>query len=295
MVYAVAPLQDQTRSDQRHLRVLEAPKFSALPHEILRDTSLSRDARLLYAVLQAYWWQSGECHASHVTLAADLGCSTRMLRTYLTELMQGGLVTEHATGFRRQKSYRPVAVGTSVPTEPRPEPAVNRKFPTVQSEVSDSFNTSETSDSIKKTPEKKIYEEDLPPTEVGGAAIAASPPAPRKTKRSTPSRRKPRRGQETTVPDTIELTDQSYETATRWGFDRQAVDFQLERFLASARAKGRTYVDWKAAFRTWLLNEVAYAKRDGRAVGGVSDSRRDGPRSDDHLPSTVHRVVVQRF
>ena len=49
--------------------------YSALPHEIMRDTSLSRDARLLYAVLQSHWWQNGESWASHAEMAEEMACS----------------------------------------------------------------------------------------------------------------------------------------------------------------------------------------------------------------------------
>lgn len=142
-------------------------RFSALPHAVIRRTDLSRDARLLVAVLQMYGWQGGDITASHATLAADMGCSTRMLRTYLTELIDAGVISEHAAGARRQKVYRLESIGTVLPiTEHHNEKqasdsdGVNRKFPTVQSEISDTFNEKPASDLYKKTKRKKTKEEE---------------------------------------------------------------------------------------------------------------------------------------
>lgn len=160
----------------------DGASYSALPHEIMRDTKLSRDARLLYAILQGYAWQGGECRASHETLAREMGCSTRMLRTYLNELLNARKVTEHGAGYRRQKVYRLASIGTVLPIEAANEkPAsdsteINRKFPTGQSEISDTVNRKQVSDSKKKTPEKKKQEELQPPAVEGaGAPTAAAP------------------------------------------------------------------------------------------------------------------------
>ena len=267
------------RATARHLRVVdESPKFSALPHAVIRDVSLSRDARLLVAVILMYAWQDGECRASHARLAADLGCSVRMLPTYLGELIAAGVITEHAAGVRRQKVYRVVSIGTGLPIETTAnekqgsdsEPvnrqsgsdstAGNRKFSTGQSEVFDTSNRKRSSDSKKKTPE-----EDPPPTGEGVAAGAApAPPARTKSRRVRSKQPSP---EETEAPATIELTEVSYASALKMGFDRAAVDLELEAFLSKARAKRWTYVDWKEAFRNWLINEVKNAKRYGRPVG----------------------------
>lgn len=161
------------------LRVVgQAPKFSALPHSVIRHTSLSRDARLLVAVLMMYDWQGSECTASHTTLAADMGCSVRMLRAYLNELIRAGIIIERDFGVRRQKVYTLCSIGTVLPIEtPASEQpasdcgpvnekqasdstAVNRKFSTGQSEISDTFNRKQASDSKKKTTKKKTTEED---------------------------------------------------------------------------------------------------------------------------------------
>ena len=54
--------------------------FTALPNAVLLSTSLSRDARLLYALLLHHAWQDRCCFPSHATLAAELGAGETMLR-----------------------------------------------------------------------------------------------------------------------------------------------------------------------------------------------------------------------
>ncbi len=53
--------------------------FVMLPHRLLRATNLSRDAKLLYAVLLSYAWQKGRCFPGYGRLCADLQASANML------------------------------------------------------------------------------------------------------------------------------------------------------------------------------------------------------------------------
>ncbi len=186
---AVAPsMAAPTRATQNrgHLHVVDAPagspKFSALPHEIIRDASLSRDARLLYAVLQMHWWQGTESYASHAEMAAEMGCSLSGIRRYLDELIGAGLIAEGLAGSRRAKIYirLPIrqndgieeVVNTQEMTDCEPS---NTSKPEGQSVKTGRVNRSKPTHSYKKTPVKKTPEEDLQPTAVDGDASA--PPA----------------------------------------------------------------------------------------------------------------------
>jgi hypothetical protein len=230
-----------------------AARYSALPHEIMRDTSLSRDARLLFAVLQGHWWQDGDCFASHATLATEMGCSTRMLRTYLNELIEAGKVTEHEAGQRRQKVYRMGSIGSTVPIEPLNEKpasdskAGNRKFPTVQSEIIDTSSRKQASDSYKKTPVKKTLEEELPPTGVGVAG-ATDPPAEKSTGK------KSSRG--TPCPATFPLEAKHYAYAAEHGYGEVAkVAAITDAFLSHHRFKGTIGKDWYAGWQGWIRRQ----------------------------------------
>jgi hypothetical protein len=79
--------------------------FVLLPRAVLHASSLSRDARLLYAVLLSYAWQEGRCFPSHQRLKADLGCGINQVSTYLRELEDAGLVTRRRRGLGHSTVY----------------------------------------------------------------------------------------------------------------------------------------------------------------------------------------------
>jgi hypothetical protein len=66
--------------------------FVLLPRAVLHASGLSRDARLLYAVLLSYAWQQSSCFPSHRRLQADLGCGVNQVTKYLRELEAAGLM-----------------------------------------------------------------------------------------------------------------------------------------------------------------------------------------------------------
>lgn len=260
-------------------------RFSALPHDLIRRADLSRDARLLVAVLQMYGWNGGECSASHETMAADMGCSTRMLRTYLNELICAGIVTEHGAGARRQKVYRLVSIGSTVPIETANEKpasdsmAVNRKFSTVQSEISDTGNRKPVSDSKKKTPEKKTKEEDLPPSVVDAAGAAQ--PATEAPKASTKSRG-------TRCPETFDLSEKHLAYAATLGFTPDQARAETDKFLAHHRFKGTVGVDWYAGWQNWLRKALTFAAQQPPRNGTPRPPHQPAPRpAPSSKPTTV--------
>ncbi len=79
--------------------------FTALPNAVLLATTLSRDARLLYALLLHHAWQDRHCFPSHATLATELGAGETMVRAYLCELEHAGLITRYRRGQGRTNVY----------------------------------------------------------------------------------------------------------------------------------------------------------------------------------------------
>ena len=93
--------------------------FVLLPRTLLHAPGLSRDAKLLYAVLLSYAWQRGSCFPGYARLQADLGCGINQVTKYLRELEASGLVTRHRRGLGKT---------TSTPsTTPRPPPGRARR------------------------------------------------------------------------------------------------------------------------------------------------------------------------
>lgn len=71
---------------------------TCVPNHILRDPRLSAPARLLYSILKSYAWQTDNAFPGQLRLADEMGCSDRMVRSYLSELEDSGLITVEQRG-----------------------------------------------------------------------------------------------------------------------------------------------------------------------------------------------------
>jgi hypothetical protein len=240
--------------------------YSALPHDIMRDTSISRDARLLYAILQGHWWQGGECWASHATLAAEMGCTDRHLRRFLRELLGAGKITERRRGHGQAKAYAPV-VGASLQDESvrlnRTDMAAsepNRTDLSAQQDESVRLNRTDPSYRRRST-EEDTYSSKKPESDAANAAPAPVVAEP-KVKAEGRARR---------LPDDWTLTDTHFEIAAKHGFDAARARLEGEKFSDHHRAHGKRMLDWMAAWRTWIRNAVRFdAPRSKPSVNGAS-------------------------
>lgn len=241
------------------LRVVDAPGFSPLPHAVIRETRVSRDARLLYAVLQMYWWQGGECWASHATLAADMGCKERMLRYYLRELIAAGLITERLRGQGQAKAYAPAQAATDCQLE-RQEIAGSepkRQGIAGQAATDCQFKRQGIADRRRSTEEESPKEED---TGVMGAASAPQ------AEPGKPKRRASR------LDGDAAFTPQHLEAAVAIGLSSVAAEAEWAQFADYHRAKGSTMSDWLAAWRTWCRNSLKFGTRRNGQYGASARS-----------------------
>ena len=92
--------------------------FVLLPRALLQAPGLSRDAKLLYAVLLSYAWQQGSCFPGYQRLQADLGCGINQVTKYLRELEGAGLITRRRRGLGKTTVYT-----LHDPAPPKPERA----------------------------------------------------------------------------------------------------------------------------------------------------------------------------
>src|SRR5215207_6846162 len=95
--------------------------FVLLPRTLLHAPGLSRDAKLLYAVLLSYAWQRGSCFPGYERLQHDLGCGVNQVTRYLRELEGAGLVTRRKRGQGKTTLYTlhdPPAPPTASPPPP---------------------------------------------------------------------------------------------------------------------------------------------------------------------------------
>jgi hypothetical protein len=79
--------------------------FIQLPKLILHAKNLSRDAKLLYALLLSYAWQEGRCFPGYRRLCDDLQASENMVRKYMRELDSAGLLSQRRRGLGKTNIY----------------------------------------------------------------------------------------------------------------------------------------------------------------------------------------------
>lgn len=79
--------------------------FTQLPNVVLRMRGLSPGAKLVYAALLSYAWQTGSCFPGQSKIAEDLDISERSVRKYIRELKEQGLVQVIRRGFGRTNIY----------------------------------------------------------------------------------------------------------------------------------------------------------------------------------------------
>jgi hypothetical protein len=117
--FAPRPLEDVDAPHAGHDAERPRAGFVLLPRAVLHQADLSRDARLLYAVLRSYSWQEGRCFPSHQRLKADLGCGINQVSIYLRELEDAGLVTRRRRGLGHSTVYTLHDPTSAEPTQAR--------------------------------------------------------------------------------------------------------------------------------------------------------------------------------
>lgn len=72
----------------------------------------------------------------------------------------------------------------------------------------------------------------------------------------------------TAIPDDFAMDAAMERFAAERGFDGEEVRRMFEKFCNHHRAKGSRFADWRAAWRTWVGNQVDYSlQRNGRQTG----------------------------
>src|SRR5690348_8654943 len=79
--------------------------FVQLPKLVLYARNLSRDAKLLYAVLLGYAWQEQRCFPGYGRLCADLDASENAVRKWMRELENAHLTSQRRRGQGRTNVY----------------------------------------------------------------------------------------------------------------------------------------------------------------------------------------------
>jgi len=96
---------------------------------------------------------------------------------------------------------------------------------------------------------------EITPSECGARE---APAAPARSPKPKSDRAKPATG----VPAATDL----HAWLASWSIPAPEVNREAAKFIDYARANGRTYRDWSAAWRNWERNAAEFAARDGRGI-----------------------------
>lgn len=280
--------------------------FAMITDQVSMDRDLSPGARLTYVILVARAGRTGWCEDSLDELGAAYGASARQMQRLLDELLEDDKILERPNPAKRgrAKMFAPIVGLTDArlqqvlayPGERQrrranttnmsylmPPPLVpNTTDPATDPSCLEPLNTTDLSLLPEALKDRSGDTTDGIPESSGGggrsaaaAAIAPSvavvpepttaPSVPRVSPPKSPAtdRRKPR----TPAPKTIPLTDELLAWATSKGYTREIVEREVERCLTKHEAIGTLSSSWTASLRNWLLNEIEYARKDGRALG----------------------------
>ena len=97
---------EEPASDTISVEAASLPRgFVQLPKAVLYARNLTRDAKLLYAVLLGYAWQEQRCFPGYRRLCADLGASENAVRKWMRELEEANLISQRRRGQGRTNLY----------------------------------------------------------------------------------------------------------------------------------------------------------------------------------------------
>jgi len=101
------------------------------------------------------------------------------------------------------------------------------------------------------------------PENVPKGKVEILPPEPK----TEPPRKADKR--QTALPEDFYLDEDLIAFTAKYGWDRAKCEIEVEKFKAYHQGNGTKKLDWRAAWRTWVLNGVGYELRDrGKGGGG---------------------------
>lgn len=77
----------------------------------------------------------------------------------------------------------------------------------------------------------------------------------------------------TRLPEDFRLSDQCIAFAKKHGWLPEKIALELEKFVAHALGTARLQADWRAAWRTWVLNEPQFSRASGSVPAGQTTER----------------------
>lgn len=195
---------------------------------------------VLYWLADHHNGETGDCFPSHKRLAELCECSDRDVRRQINKLVELGLVSiegrTRGNGSQTSNAYILHLSGNDAGTNSPPP-----------------------MDKLSAPPVNICPTHNLVNINLGNEPSLFGPedPKPAKRKRAV------------SLPDGWVPSDRNIEDAMKRGFSTEEINHEAEQFRNYHHAKGSTFKDWDAAWRTWLGNARKFASsRPARGRGG---------------------------
>jgi hypothetical protein len=240
-------------------------RLTIFPAAAVTDRSLGSAAFRVLAALGRHGDKDGWCYPSLKTLAADLGISRQAISKSIQQLVALGYVVtkeqRRADGSRTVNQYRLVLdYGADTP----------------QRDVTPPQRDVDTPQPLEVDTRQRNAIDTPQPLEVDAANVPSERPieTPHTKERTKRAKRPP-----TPAPDDFPISERMRQWAATACPDVD-LDRETQRFLLSARSKGREYADWLAAWQSWMVNDfpkfLKGARNEANGRGSPSRHHRSG-------------------
>lgn len=219
---------------------------------MLSDMGPAPTTRLVLMVISTHMNGDGaSCFPSITTLAAETGLSRRVVIEHIAKAAEDGWIRKAPKGLSGQ-AWRRHEYAASIPGN-----VVQQIHHLNQNVVTENNHVDQKRGDGELPPfdeggyfgRKKVVTESNPSTSVNSSESA---PAKKSKPKTTTAKRK------TPAPDHLPVTDAMTAFAKSKGYTGDLAELTAT-FLDHHRAKGSLFIDWTAAWRTWLRNEIRFS------------------------------------
>jgi hypothetical protein len=211
---------------------------------VLSDRGPSPTTRYVLMVISTHMDGNGEsCFPSIATLAVESGLSRRVVIEHIAKAAAGGWIRKSAKGLTGQ-SWRRHSYTAAIP-----ENVVTQNHHLDEKVVTESNRLGFEGGYAESPPfteggyfeRKKVVTQSNPSTSISTSVCVP----PKKSKPKTATKKK------TSAPDHLDITEAMRDLAKSKGYTGDLAELTAT-FLDHHRAKGSLFIDWTAAWRTWL-------------------------------------------
>jgi uncharacterized protein YdaU (DUF1376 family) len=228
---------------------MSLPYYKRFPRDFFEGTiGMSFEVKCAYGlVLDMIYMRDGQLPDDARYIAGMLGCSVRKWNSILSELVEAGkLQRENGIISNLRADYLVEERRTY-----RDKKAENRSRPNKNSDVE---KRSRSSARVKPEPEPEVSNSD---------ELDLGDTPPEQPKRKAAPRGAARKCQ---IPDNWAPNTVSYAYGSKRGLTPEEMNHEADQFRNDAVAKQKRFIDWQAAFRTWLGNSAKWkAERAARS------------------------------